>query len=283
MKLSWGLPIEHLSATSLALAINCPEAYRRRYILHEHDRYSGDQFLGSVDHAAHEANLRQKITSGEDLPLDEIKKAYIDSWTERIDEEGEPNWNGADPGDMYERGLKAVELYHRVVSPTIQPIGVEERFDFRLPDIPYPIIGFLDVITKDRVIDRKTSKNKLSKPKPAWRFQAKIYSYATEMPVEIQVVTKQVTPQVVTAQDAPELLMRAPQRQGTEQLILATVRMLNDAYVRYGPDEPWPTNGQLHTFLCNWCRYGPEHEGSCPAWLTTATVDVTSSALPVSV
>lgn len=267
----------------MAKAIQCPESWRQRYVLHQHEKQSGDQFLGTVDHAAHEANFRQKMVTGEDLSLDEIKRIYIDKWTETIDEEGEPNWREADPGDMYERGLNAVELYHRVVSPTIQPVAVEQRFDFQIAGLPFPVIGYLDILTKDRVIDRKTAKSKLSKPKAGWRLQAKVYSYATELPVEYQIVTKQVTPQLVTAQDAPGLLLMPPQRQGTEQLILATARMLNDHFCRYGPDNPWPTLGQLHDWLCGYCRYGPDFEGTCPAWITDAVVPSTSDAVTASV
>lgn len=266
MRLSgFHVPVEHLSASSLAMLIQCPEQYRLRYVQHIRPSFGIDKFIGIVDHAAQAENFRQKIKSFEDLDVEYMRGMYRAKWDATIEDEGEPEWKD-DPEEVKQTGLLMMETYHAQVSPTITPIRVEERFEETLPGLPVPIIGYPDVETAERIVERKTSKSKLTKPKSKWTLQGRIYSLILDKPVEYQVITKQKTPQCVTALEAPDLLVANGFRDATLETLDQAVHTLNDLWARYGPDRPWPTNGVLHDWLCGYCFAGPKYGNHCIAW-----------------
>ncbi len=79
--------------------------------------------------------------------------------------------------------------------------------------------------------------------------------------------TKQVTPQVFTSATEPELLLLPSNKDHTIRMIRQTVETINDLYLRYGSDSPWPTTGLFHDWACNYCPFGPKNPApSCPVW-----------------
>lgn len=263
MRLSgWNLPLEQLSATAISDFIQCPEAFRQKRLLKRKESMNSARFVGIVDHKTHEENFRQKIHSGEDLTPEEMYKSYADNWETTTNHEGEPEWE-EDPIKTFNRGAKMIELYHEKVSPTIQPIAVEQRFEERIKNVPVPVVGYVDVETKDVIRERKTSATKLKDPKTRWRFQGRIYQLALDKPISWDIITKQVTPQVVTAQDAPGLFMGIQNKDMTVLMIQRAVEALTDTYDRYGKDTPWPTNGLFaEAWACQWCSF----QDRCIAW-----------------
>lgn len=266
MRLSgWALPTEHLSATSIAMAVQCPEKYRRRYLAREKEKLNTPRFLGTVDHKTHEANFAQKVTTGTDLSWDELKGVFTQTWDETLEREGEPTWDD-DPEKLKKRAMAMAEVYHAIASPTVQPVGVEEWFELQVPELPVKVVGCADVRTVTKLVERKTAKAKLSKPKPAWRFQARIYQLAADLPTEFHVVTKQATPQVVTADVSPDLFLPKGNADVTVRAIQQVAVRLNDYYARYGPDTPWPADGTFGDWTCDYCTWGPKMLGTCAAW-----------------
>lgn len=267
MRLSgWYVPFDQLSASSIALLIQCPEQFRLRKIKKLPETFGIDRFVGVVDHVVHAENFIQKIDTATDLTAAMMDGTYDRQWNRTILEEGEPDWQGDTADGTRELGKQMVSLYHEKVSPQIQPIRVEQRFEERLKGVPVPIVGYPDVETSQRIVERKTTKTKLSKPKTKWVMQGRIYSMVLDKPVEYQVVTKQKTPQVVTSIEAPEMLLQPEHHDSTAELIRNAAYMLNDYWVRFGPDQPWPTMGIYHDWLCNFCSFGPKYGGQCVAW-----------------
>lgn len=263
MRLGWKLPLERLSATSMALSIQCPEQFRQKYIVREReDVMFGARFMGIVDHKVNEEIVRRAGQSDLD-----IGAVYREVWNEQIDKEGEPDWRDDDPVKMIKTGIKMAETYHAVAQ--VKPIAVEQRFEAKVPGVPVPIVGFIDVLESDRIRERKTTSQKTTKPKPKWRFQGLIYQYAAELPVQWDVVTRQVTPQVFMADAWPDLFMKMRDREVTIQLIADAARRINDLYCQYGPDNTWPMTGMFGDWLCDYCLIGPKYGGSCPAWKVT--------------
>lgn len=273
MRLGWKLPLERLSATSMALSIQCPEQFRQKYIVREkEDVMFGARFIGIVDHKVNErlmSHLSSLLVEERTSPPspDLIETIYKQVWNETIEREGEPDWRDEDPVKMQKSGIKMAYAYHSSVY--VKPIALEQRFEVLVPGVPVPIMGYIDVLEADRVRERKTTGQKTTKPKPKWRFQGLIYQYATELPVQWDVVTRQVTPQVYLANDWPDLFMGMRPRSVTEQLIRDAARRLNDLYCQYGPDQTWPMTGMFGDWLCDYCPIGPKYGGSCPAWTTT--------------
>lgn len=258
----FALPVDYLSATSLSKAAACPEAWRQRYLLKHRDKVYPEMFLGSVVHSVAEENMLQKLGTGDDLDLGWLHARYDLMWQNQLEKET-PEWADRSPDDTYETGWKMVEAYHRVCAPKVIPVRVEERFEQAVPGVPVPIVGYMDVVTADRIVDQKTSKVKVAKAKPGWRFQARVYQLVADLPTEWHVVTAQAEPKVYTGETEPGLFLERGNPDAIVALIQQIAQRLNDMYQRYGPDNPWPTEGLFHPWLCDRCH---AKSNGCPAW-----------------
>lgn len=264
----WHVPIEQLSASSLSLLITCPEQFRLRRIKKIPESFGPDKFIGTVDHETHAFNFEQKISTGIDLTSETMHRTYNDWWAHELGKE-EPEWGETDPEAIKAHGLTMVDLYHEHVSPSVTPLRVEERFEYPITGVPVPVVGYIDIETAPAIIDRKTTKTKLSKPKVKWGFQAQIYSMVYDKPVDFHIVTKQATPQICLPDDTNELRVTPPNKDNMVRVITQAAVLLNDLWARYGPDSPWPTNGTFHDWACNYCGFGPRYGKQCVAWKET--------------
>lgn len=259
------MPVESISASAIALLIQCPEQYRLRKIKKIPETMGVDRFVGIVDHAVHGENFSQKIYTATDLDTRAMEAQYTVKWDSTIADEGAPVWESPIE-ETYDLGLRMMQLYHEVASPDIQPVRVEERFEQKSKGWPVPLVGYPDIETKDCIIERKTTSQKVSKPKSKWVVQGRIYSLVLDKPVRYDVVTKQKTPQVVTAADSPELMIDKRHYDSTANMVAQALTTLDDYWVRYGPDNPWPTHGLYHDWLCGYCAFGPRYGNNCVAW-----------------
>lgn len=258
------LPVERLSATSLAEAITCPEQFRLKRIKKLPERNNIAKLLGTAFHEGIADNYRWKMEHGFDLPDTAVLGRFNGAWDSAIEKEGEPEWK-EHPDKVKETGHGMLNLYMKKVAPGITPLKVEQWFEESVPGIPVPLVGVIDLEVSDRIKETKTSASKLKKPKPNWRLQGRIYQLMVDKPVEHVIVTKQVTPQIVTASEEPGLLTPVQNRDVTVKILQQAAAMVNDLYARYGPDEPWPAHGTFHDWLCSYCSHKP----NCFAWKET--------------
>lgn len=266
MRLGWKLPLERLSATSLSTAIQCPEQFRQKYLLKKPEKLFGERFVGIVNHKTHELGFEYKMRTGTDFTLAQMKERYMQTWKDVLDDQGEPDWKDTDTVKAFQSGMDMVELYHEKVGVHVHPIAVEQRFEFDIPGIPSKIVGYLDVVETGKVRERKTSAQRVKKPKARWRFQGKLYQIAAGLPVQWDVVTRQVTPQLCLAEEFPDLYMPYTNPDPTIRIIRDTALRINDLYARHGADQPWPTTGIFGDWLCDYCTFGPRYESSCIQW-----------------
>lgn len=260
---TWPGPLpEHLSATQLAMLQRCPEQFRRRYVHHERERPGAALVWGSADHAAHEHNFEQKIASGVDLPAGEVVDRFVHEF-ERRAQDDEIVWGNDKPDQMLKTGTALVELYHRQVSPTIQPTAVETRFDLAVPGVPVPVMGYVDVTTDRCAIERKTAKRAEREIKPDWRLQGLVYQAVVARPVEWHVSVKTKTPAVLTPHDTPGLVLPHDSAQvaAAQQLVRTQARVLLALWATFGPDEPWP-GAITHPWACGFCGF----RSTCSWW-----------------
>lgn len=259
------LPIEMLSATSIAKAVACPEAWRRRYLLHEKEGFGPERFFGSVDHATIAAFMDDKMRTGLHWSEEQLQGAYTYCWAselERSDADGEPpNWGLQDPSKLQDQGRLLVSAYVKQAADAVMPIAVESRFEEQLPGVPVPLVGYIDLETQDRIIERKTAAKRVSAPRPNWRFQGRIYQLSQRKPVEWHVSVRKQTPEILTG-----LVLPVGNPDETVRMVGQIYRMLDDYWHRYGPRTPWPTLGILHEWLCGKCGFGPNFQASCVAW-----------------
>jgi hypothetical protein len=266
-------PLERLSPTSLSLFASCPEQFRQRYLLRRPDVQFGDRFMGGVNHETVADVLRMKQQDGgdslrtadEDAVRVVVRDFYRSAWERKLEEDGEPDWKEDDPVEQYARGLAMALRYVQDAVPSIQPLAVEEKIEVRIPGVPL-VRGYVDVIEQDKIRERKTTRAKVTSPSPKWRFQGRVYQFITGLPVEWDVLTRQVEPKLYMAEEHPDLRMEASNNANTVRLIKDLWWHMNDLYQRRGTDETWPMYGFHDPWLCSYCAIGPKYGSTCPAW-----------------
>ena len=267
MRVGWQLPLERLSATSLATAIQCPEMFRQKYVLKTPEKNFGSRFVGSVDHEVSRrlATLRMNGLTPEP---DVISSIHKEAWNDTLTADGEPDWRDEDPVKMAQISELMAHLYWEQVLQFAPVVATEERVEFKVAGVPTKIVGYVDIIEAAQIRERKTTAAKQTKPKAKWLLQGLIYQRATGLPVRWDIVTRQVTPQLYLCEDHEDLYLPWRDARYVDQMIADTAKRLNDLYAQYGSDQPWPTNGLMSDWLCSYCAIGPRYARTCPAWAT---------------
>jgi hypothetical protein len=162
--------------------IRCGEQFRRRYIESEKIPPGIALGRGSSLHKSNKVNLKQKISSGVDLPLDVLKDAARDEYVRTFREGGlylpkeDRPYKKKLLNDGLNDALRCVEQYHEKVAPLIKPVSVEEKFTVDV-GLDVPMIGIMDMEADDRIDDLKTADKKWPDGKIAKELQAVFYSF----------------------------------------------------------------------------------------------------------
>lgn len=264
-------PMQHLSASQLNMLLTCPEQWRRRYLLGEKEAPGGSRLLGTATHKAIEVNFLHRIETGEQLPEADVLDTFHETWEREIEEvggAGEVRWDAKEAPDVLRsQGHALTAAYHSVVAPRVHPIAAEQRF--RIEGLPVPIVGVIDVETRNHLIDVKTTSKKASTPKSSWLNQARLYQLRTPKAFEWHLLTRTKTPAVYTPHDVPGLTLPYVEvaRNVTLRQIDFALRLLADQWRRYGPDRPWDYLGLTQdAWVCQWCGWGPQNKNVCQAW-----------------
>ena len=92
---------------------------------------------------------------------------------ETVFEEGEK------PGKVKDDGIGLIKTYHETVSPTIQPVQVEQEFNLDLDGCDYTLKGFIDLVDRNSyIIDHKTAKRSWREDAAANDLQLTAYALA---------------------------------------------------------------------------------------------------------
>lgn len=268
--------LDHVSASSIKMAVRCEEQWRQRYILGKKIVPSLAMLLGRADHGAIEHSMVQKIETHEDLPVSEVKEFFVYSLESEVEKEGgisevEVTVKGEPASTpqkiaMYDKertqGQQVVEVYHRNVSPLIQPRSIEKSFEVQIPGLPVRMTGRIDMIgyhegVEDTMIDRKRKTRAITKPDAEWSIQADVYQWVEPIPHAWHVSVSKKEPEIVT-----NLWQPVRNRANTEMFLNQLVAKLGWLYQKYGPDEPWPTTGKLHPWACGYCGF----RDNCWGW-----------------
>jgi hypothetical protein len=228
--------------------------------------------MGSVNHEVVSDLLRTKQqANGEFARLDPdtlrrmVRNRYRAAWEAQLEQQGEPEWGTEDPIESYSRGLLMALTYLEQAIPQITPVAVEEKVEIKIPGVPL-IRGYVDVIEPDKIRERKTTRAKETRPKAKWRLQGRIYQFILGLPVEWDVLTRQVEPKLYTAEEYPDLRLESSDREMTRQMVSDLWWRMNDLYQRRGDAFVWPWDGYHDPWLCNYCPIGPRYGSTCGAW-----------------
>jgi hypothetical protein len=145
-----------LSGSSLATYLRCGLQWEFAYVRRIRIPPRVRMVVGTATHAAIETNYRQKIETGQDLPLPEVLDSYSDSYDTEIAAVEDPD---EDIGEAKDQGVALTQIYQQQVAPVVQPVLVEEQIQAEINGIPYS--GFLDVTDhNNRIRDTKTTGKK---------------------------------------------------------------------------------------------------------------------------
>jgi hypothetical protein len=176
--------INSIHQSSLGTFLRCGEQFRRRYIEGERIPPGVAAGRGTGVHKANEINLNQKVITGKDLKLVDLKDAARDGFIHAfrngifLAKEDVPLKDKI-LNDNLNDCLKLTELYKKKVAPLIQPIEVERSF---LIDagLDLPLVGRMDIERHAKVDDIKTSGRKWAEGRIKKEIQPVFYSYAHE-------------------------------------------------------------------------------------------------------
>lgn len=148
--------IEHLSYSSISMYLDCPEAWRRKYIAKEPTRTTSALAFGSAFHGTVERMIQNTKQDWQNIWREEFGKAFTENITL------EP---GETPEQHYNEGIrilsnKEVQTAINTIKPCRDSAGamIERKVELHVPGVPVPVIGFIDVILEDGTpADFKTS------------------------------------------------------------------------------------------------------------------------------
>lgn len=174
-------PIQYLSYSSISMYQLCPESWRRRYILHEQTPASLPLVFGSAVHSTIEAYLKrggdlselwQEHYAGQ-LQFEALDVDFGTETPESVAADGE-------------RILTArnVARFLAAIRGNYDPDGgstMERRVELRVPGVPVPVIGYVDIITRDGVPgDFKTAAKMWARDRAENEMQPLVYLAALE-------------------------------------------------------------------------------------------------------
>jgi hypothetical protein len=156
--------LPHLSASSYDQFARCPAQWA--YVRVDGLRLPPGiaAHVGSGLHGAAEADMRQKIVTGVDLPADALADAAVTTYRARLERSGVflPRDEAAAAPRLLAAGLDRAAALGRAFAteagPAYRPAAVEEHLACQDPDFPLPWVGTLDLRTADgAVVDWKTA------------------------------------------------------------------------------------------------------------------------------
>lgn len=164
--------IEHLSYSSISTYLSCGWYWKMKYIDKKPTTTSPELVFGSAFHNTVENFLLPQNTEQQSLLT-----LWQQKWTEQIGKD-EINWGiEHTPESYFNEGVRM--LGNKDIQEGIAVIKAKEiecKVELRVPAVPVPIVGYIDVITQDGVPgDFKTSKASWSNDKALGEMQPLFY------------------------------------------------------------------------------------------------------------
>ena len=241
----------HLSASQISLYNSCPESWRLKYI-EGATRPAGVQLrVGSAVHAGAEAFYRELRDSADPFSVtrvDDAVRATRDYFAYTSEILVDQTDQAAE-----DEAARLIEVYIQE-APFVMPVLIEESFTLALPDSDLPLVGRIDLTTTSgQLIDIKTSKASVSRPKPDWKLQARLYQAAFEdHDFAWHVLVKNKAPKLLVNSDL-ELAYDARMIRHTVEFASRVAASIQHNY-QTNPDGPWLQSGATHQYACSFCN-----------------------------
>jgi len=166
------IPEYHQSAINMFL--KCPRQYMFRYLMGLILPPKSALTVGRSMDAAFTHNFKQKVMSKQDLPLSDV----VDAFSSEFDRcSSGTDWNGEDPGEQKDLGIKMTKAFQEKASAKIQPKTVQESARVET-DAGYALAGTFDVVDEQDIIrDQKSSKTEYPTDAVSNEVQPAVYDF----------------------------------------------------------------------------------------------------------
>jgi hypothetical protein len=168
--------LDHLSYSSISSYLGCGAYWKMHYIDKLPTPKSGALVFGSAFHAT----VESFVGSG---GSGDIVGVWRENWAKQLLLDGVTDFDGSSPDILMNDGIRILshpDILKGILS--IQPAkredgsaAIETRVELRVPGVPLPIVGYIDIITGDGPGDFKTSKAAWSQDKADDEIQTLFY------------------------------------------------------------------------------------------------------------
>jgi RecB family exonuclease len=147
---------KHLSITQIKMFLRCPLQYFFRYKQGIKLPPNSSMTMGRCVHKAIEDLYKKKIEKKE-MTEEETKERFSSHWAE---ESKETEFKRDETsGELKDEGIKLISKYLEDIAPTVKPKELEKRFELEFENVPYTLVGIIDLIEVDgTIVDHKCSK-----------------------------------------------------------------------------------------------------------------------------
>ena len=269
----------HLSISQLEMHARCEKQWEFRYAMGIKNPPGVAAIIGKGTHGAVEKDLGQKLAWGELLGADEVKDAAADA-TKHAWENERPVIRDGDPdqGGAVDLAVALASLHHTKLAPRIEPVALEQAFIIEIPELPYDVMGVVDIETATDIRDVKTRGK--TPAKDAAQRSPQLIGYhlrsaiagRPSKTVALDVLVKARTPKVETRTAAPT---RDDHLVFLRRVELAARSIQSGIFKPTNPDNWWCTQ--------KWCGYWHRCEFGARQSVTVGLIDparLTSRLIP---
>ena len=251
--------LDHVSASSLKLYLTCSLKYRFKKVLGLEEPTGPSLHLGKAVHAGLQA-FHLGRWRGQSHDLQTVLQAYEHAFLDPEEIESIPFKDEKDRDKCFEQGKNLVNAYlesdHASMSEI--PRGVEVRLESEFKQIPYPLLGYVDLVREGNIpVDFKTCAATPNLDLEAFQHELQLTAYqllieeATGEKVEgreLVFLVKTKTPKIVVHR-------LSPATESDKDRFWSMVGAALDGihHVRFYPQPG------MH---CSWCHFRKE----CAAW-----------------
>src|SRR5574343_478268 len=247
-----------IHASHLNTWLNCRQQYYRRYICGDVIPPSIAIVRGRSTHTVIEADMNNKLQTGELLPDEAIKDYARDEASRILDvEELRLDEKEAEAGvdkvkaKTIDTVVSLSMLHHTKLAPIIQPTSIERPWTLELDNYPYDLGGKIDLIDgRETIRDTKTKARSSSQRDVDTMIQLTVYSLAVKV---IDKIDPKIKVDYLIAKSRPDYETFITER--TDKHHKALMRVL-DVFCQSTEHEDFgPCSPSAWNCTPKWCGY----------------------------
>lgn len=119
-----------LSGSSINTYLRCPKQWEYAYVKAIKSPPTLRMAVGQAGHTAIELDLKEKLQTGADQPLEQVQDTFRDAFEAEAD--GAEDTEKETWGQALDSGIKSVSVWREKVAPVTKPLYVEEPVQFKI-------------------------------------------------------------------------------------------------------------------------------------------------------